>query len=545
MAEKLSPGSWRMCGIDAAFGVISIHNMPLLDAIGRRQKIRFVPSRGEAGAVNMADAYARVANGIGVAISSTGTGAGNAAGSLVEALSAGSPVLHLTGQVDVRYLDRNCGYTHEAPNQLAMLKAVSKAAFRVWSVGELSGILKKAAMVAQTPPTGPVSIEIPIDVQHSRTNLPLDLGPMTISVPVPTAAEIAAIANMARQARRPMLWLGGGARNARMAVERLVGMGFGVVTSVGGRGIIAEDHPMSIGALQAQAASQTLYQSCDLMLVVGSRLRSSDTKAYSLELPRPLVRIDVDPDAQCETYPADRFMVSDAAAALGALADCLEGRRAVAPTFAADLANTRKQALAEATAGLGPYGDLCTILRKACPRDCIWVRDVTLANSTWGNRVFPLFEPRQGVHAAGGGIGQGLAMGIGAAIATSGKHKVVVLVGDGGLTLNLGELATLVQEKPDLMMIVMNDEGYGVIRNMQDARFERRRYFVDLETPAFTALATSLGIKSWKIESINEFAHSINEALDVKGPTLIEVNMAAVGPYAIPFSGPPIAKRMD
>ena len=94
------------CGVGATFGVISIHNMPFLDAIGRRGNIRYICARSEAGAINMADGYARVGNRLGVAFSSTGTAAGNASGAMVEALSAGTPLLHITGQVEVRYLDK-------------------------------------------------------------------------------------------------------------------------------------------------------------------------------------------------------------------------------------------------------------------------------------------------------------------------------------------------------------------------------------------------------------------------------------------------------
>ena len=113
------------CGVRCAFGVISIHNMPVLDAIAQRGAIRFVPARGEAGACNMADAQARVSGDLGVCITSTGTAAGNAAGAMVEALTAGTPLLHLTGQIETPYLDRDLAYIHEARDQLAMLRAVS------------------------------------------------------------------------------------------------------------------------------------------------------------------------------------------------------------------------------------------------------------------------------------------------------------------------------------------------------------------------------------------------------------------------------------
>jgi hypothetical protein len=112
------------CGVRTAFGVISIHNMPILDAFHRRGQIRFVSARGEAGACNMADAAARVSGVIGVCVTSTGTGCGNAAGAMVEAMTAGTPLLHLTGQIESEYIDRDLGFIHEHPAQLAMLRSV-------------------------------------------------------------------------------------------------------------------------------------------------------------------------------------------------------------------------------------------------------------------------------------------------------------------------------------------------------------------------------------------------------------------------------------
>ncbi|MEB5074332.1 thiamine pyrophosphate-binding protein, partial [Pseudomonas aeruginosa] len=164
----------EQCEVKAAFGVISIHNMPILDAFASRGNIRFVMARGEAGAANMADAYARTSGGLGVCLTSTGTAAGNAAGALVEALTAGTPLLHLTGQIETPYLDRSLAYIHEAPDQLSMLKAISKAAFRVRSVDTAISTLKLAVQTALTAPAGPVSVEIPIDIQSALINLPAD-----------------------------------------------------------------------------------------------------------------------------------------------------------------------------------------------------------------------------------------------------------------------------------------------------------------------------------------------------------------------------------
>ena len=164
------------CEVKAAFGVISIHNMPILDAMGERGKIRFIMARGEAGGTNMADAYARTTGGLGVCLTSTGTAAGNAAGAMVEALTAGTPLLHITGQIETPYLDQSLAYIHEAPDQLTMLSAVSKAAYRVRTVETVLPTIREAVRVAQTAPSGPVSVEIPIDIQATEIEWPADIA---------------------------------------------------------------------------------------------------------------------------------------------------------------------------------------------------------------------------------------------------------------------------------------------------------------------------------------------------------------------------------
>jgi len=539
------------CGVRNAFGVISIHNMPILDAFGRRAEsaraagqpapIRFVPARSESGAVNMADACARVSGGLGVAVTSTGTAAGNASGAMVEALTAGTPVLHLTGQIEVPYLDRDLGYIHEAPEQLEMLSAVSKAAFRVRSAETALGTLREAVRIAMTAPRGPVSVEIPIDIQAARITLPDSLDPVPPARVAPSPALLDALAERLARARRPLLWLGGGAREAVEPVRRLMDLGFGAVSSVQGRGIVAEDHPLSLGAFNLYEAVEKFYAGCDAMVVVGSRLRSNETLMYKLKLPRPLYRIDADPQQQGRCYADDFFVAGDSAAALGALADRLQGRLRPDPAFARDLAAARAAAEDMVRSGLGPYASLVAELQRAAGRDFTWVRDVTVSNSTWGNRSLQLFGPRDGVHALGGGIGQGVQMAIGAALGADGR-KTLCLVGDGGLQVNLGELATLVQEKANVLVLLMNDRGYGVIRNIQDAQYGGRRYYADLHTPDFELLARSIELPFRRVSAVGDFGAAIRDAAARTGPAMVEVDMLAIGPFTKAFSGPPVRK---
>lgn len=533
----------EQCGVKAAFGVISIHNMPILDAFAQRGAIRFISSRGEAGAGNMADAYARSTASLGVCVTSTGPAAGNIAGSMVEALTAGAPLLHLTGQIETPYIDRGMSYIHEAPDQLTMLKAISKAAFRVRSVETVLGTLKRAVQVAMTAPTGPVSVEIPIDIQSALTTMPADLSPLPIEAAVPSKAGLDALAASLAKARRPLLWVGGGARHARAAIQRLQKLGFGVVTTTQGRGTVPEDDAGSLGAYNIQKPVESLYQTCDAMLVVGSRLRGNETLKYELKLPRPLYRIDADAAAEGRCYASEAFVCGDSALALEGLADRLEAAKYQAdPQLLVDLRAAHDQAVATLRDGLGPYAELVRQIQSVAGRSFNWVRDVTVSNSTWGNRELRIFEPSAGVHATGGGIGQGMPMAIGAAIGavvTGSGRKTFCLAGDGGFILNLGELACMVQEKAPMVIVLMNDKSYGVIKNIQDAQYGGRQCYAELHTPDYDLLCQSIALPHARVQKLADLPARLDEALATDGPFLLEIDMLSIGGFKSTFAGPP------
>lgn len=544
-AEQVTAGDiaaafLERCGVEHAFGVISIHNMPILDAIARRGVIEFIPARSEGGAVNMADANARVRGGLGVAVSSTGTAAGNACGAIVEAMTAGTPLLHLTGQIDSAHLDRNKGFIHEAPDQMGMLGAAGKAAFRVWSAETMLGTLREAVKLAFTPPMGPVSVEIAIDVQQSTTAMPVNFDPLPVLAPVPSDDAVDALAAELASKKRVLLWLGGGARHAGDAVARLAQLGFGVVTSVQGRGVLPGDDPQSLGSFNLQPVVEEFYGTCDAMVAVGTRLRSNETLGYHLGLPQPLYQIDADPAADGRSYPVDMFVCGDSALTLDGLADRLTGKFSPDKGFSKDIQDTRAAAEKAVRAALGPYEEVVDAVIDAVPRDFAWVRDITLSNTIWGNRLPPLDGPRDGVHALGGGIGQGLPMGIGAALAVQKEgRKTLVLAGDGGFAVTLGELATAKQENADMAILLMNDGGYGVIKNIADAVYGGRQAYVDILGPDWGMLCDSLDIPHWGVADAKDLPDTLKQAFDAEGPALIEVDMNAIGDFAQTFAGPP------
>jgi acetolactate synthase-1/2/3 large subunit len=223
----------------------------------------------------------------------------------------------------------------------------------------------------------------------------------------------------------------------------------------------------------------------------------------------------------------------------------LGDRMKVDPYFGADLAHAKAAAVQQLRSEIGPYAAIAEALRSAMPDDAVWVRDVTIANSTWGNRYFPLYGARDSAHALAGGIGQGMPMGIGAYFATRGDRKVVVLCGDGGLFLNVGELGTAVQERADIVLVVMNDKGYGVVRNIQDHSYGGRHYYTDLQTPDLCEFARVMGLHFERVEKVEAFGGAMRSALASGRPSLVEVDMERIGPYPVPFGGPPSADKTN
>lgn len=521
--------------VEVAFGVVSVHNLPLVDGIDTAA--RWVPVRHEAAAVNAADGAARASGGLGFAVTSTGTGAGNAAGSLIEALTAGSAVLHLTGQIDSAYLGRGCGFIHETRDQLGMLAAVSKTAATILGRHDPQATLDTAARTASTPPGGPVSVEWPIDLQYAGGR---GEGALPAPPPPPPVDEAAVerAAALIRSSNRPLVWVGGGAVGAREDVARLLDLlQTGLLTSNAGRGIVDEDDDRVVGNYANTPAGQSLLDRADLLVSIGTHFRSNETNTYKLRIPKTHIQIDVDPAALGRTYPSDIGVMGDATRVLRTLLERLdvEGPGSRDPGWLEGVRATKRECRTNHRAALGPQAVVCDAIRDVLPSNGIVARDVTIPASTWGNRLLPIHHPTTNLYARGGGIGQGLAMALGATVATG--RSGVVIAGDGGLAVHLGELMTLAQEQPDLCVIVFNDGGYGVLRNMQDSHLGRRSG-VDLATPAFGILADAVGLPYRRVTDAADMKTELDGALSAGGPSLLEVDVDAIGGMPVPFTPP-------
>lgn len=531
-------------GVKIAYGIVSIHNMPIYDAILREGSIKLVCARGESGAVNMADGHARSTGELGVVITSTGTGAGNAAGSLIEAWSASVPLLHITGQVESHHVGTGRGYIHECKDQLQMMQGACKSAYDLKVPNQISGLMRKSIKEAFTAPSGPISIEIPIDYQSTivaNTTLYDDFNVVEETTRQYNISEH--VINEITSASRPVIWIGNGAllADASEEVSQLAELtGALVITSQSAKGVVTEEHPYNIGHFGANPLTKEFIEKSDLLISIGVRFRSNETSGWSVSVPEQHINIDADYLAVNRNYPTTYSLVGDVKGIVNGVNQELtesSGYKGTDETYRSEVIEL-KQALQDSLRGtLGPYEDILDSMRTHLREDVIFVRDVTVPANVWGSRLFEIRNPRESIHASGGGIGQALPTAIGAQLANEDK-RVVMLAGDGGFMVNIGELATAAEENIPLIILVFDDSGYGVLRNIQEAAYGRQ-IGVDLVSPNFSSLGESMNIKSTHITSAEQFDKTLEKASNERAIHMIVVDMDKVGPMAEKFSGPP------
>lgn len=529
-------GALEGLGIPLVFGVASVHNLPIFDAL-TRSPIRLVPTRTEAGALNMADAYARVSGGIGVAITSTGTGAGNAAGAMIEAFTAGSRVLHITAQIDSAFLGRGTGYIHETKDQLGMLAAISKRALQA-ERGRVGEAIAEAVGILVEFPQGPVSVEIPIDVQYGRSGF---VGASLAEPlrPQPDAHAVRAAVDALESARRPAIWAGGGVNASGAGPELLAvleGSSAALFTSNKGRGAVSEEHPQCVGNFASHATGAAFLGDCDLLLSIGTHFRSNETNTYGLQLPELHIQIDVDPAAIGRSFAASLGVVGDAKVTLGLIAQMLDHSAPFAD-YRAEVVAVKARVREAVRSTLGPYAKLADALAAHVRSPTVLARDVTVLSNLIANRLHNVQEAEANVYAVGGGVGQGLAMGIGAALARPAAN-VLVLAGDGGFACSLGEMATATQEGLRLGVLLFDDGGYGVLRNTQDAAFGGRRIGVDLTSPDFELLAEAMGWGGGSVRDADEFEPALAKLMRSSRQELVVADLASIGDLTEPFLPP-------
>lgn len=534
----LAYAALRSLDVRDVFGIVSVHNLPIYDAILRGGGIRAIDMRHEQAALHAADGYARASGRLGVAITSTGPGACNAVPGLYEAQFASSPVLMLTGQVDTPYLGQSRGFLHEAERQLEMLRTVTRRAEQVRFADDIAEVIVRAARDARRGRPQPTAVEIPIDLQYAATRAQAPSAATDPNAALDAAALQAATALIAASRRR-VLWAGGGvvSGDAAAALEALAdALDAPVFTTANGRGAIPEDHALAMGPLAATPELRGVLEAADLVIAIGTRFQGNATANWTLPLGRKLLHIDVDPAVPGRSYRPDVRLEADARTALVALAGALNAEPGDAD-FRADAQRRRDAARAAIRKQMGPdHERIMDSIRANLPRSGRIVRDATVPAYVWANRVLPILAPRTSLTTTSAAIGPGLPLAIGAAVAT--HERTVVIQGDGGFMLSIGELATAAQYKLPIVVCLFNDRGYGVLRAIQNMRFEGRHTGVDLHTPDFVRVAEGMGVAAVRVSDADAFDAAFTRAMSAEGPVLIDIDMTALAPMGSLFAPP-------
>jgi acetolactate synthase-1/2/3 large subunit len=528
-------------GVRHVFGIVSVHNLPIYDALDTSD-IEVVACRHEQFAVHAADGYARATGRLGVALASSGPGTTNAVSGLYEAQFGSSPVLLVTGQTESTFYGKGKGFLHESEKQLDLLRAVTRRAETIWRTEDIGTVLTSVALDALTGRPQPVAVEIPIDQQYRVAPVAIPSSPAPARLE-PSDEDLARAAELLSAARRPLVWAGGGVVAAGAGVELLAvatALGAPVITTIEGRGAIPETHELALGPRTDRRDLEPIITDADVVLAVGTRFQNYSTRVWRLPIPGQLVHLDADPRMIGLNYHANVAVVGDAKVGLARLAELLEGG-SVESDWVARARTAVEADLERSAKEVGPdHLRIVELMRAALPDDAVVVRDTTVPGYLWGNRLLPILRPRTSIRPSSSAIGPGIGLAVGAALGAG--TTTVLIVGDGGFQLGLGELATAAQYQLPLVVCVFNDRGYGVLRTIQ-AAVSDRTYGVELHTPDFAAVALGMGVDAVHVAGVDEFDDEFRRAVAQERPVLLDIDMGSLAPLDFPLPAHQRRKR--
>ena len=512
-------------GLDTVFGIPGVHTIELYRGLKETGAagLRHVSPRHEQGAGFMADGYARATGRPGVCFIITGPGMTNIATAMGQALADSIPMLVISSVNRRATLGLGQGRLHELPSQQQLIAGVSRFSHTLLDPGQLPEVLARAFVVFRSERPGPVHIEIPIDLFDAPVATPSQWLPPTLYRPAPDPQGLAQAINWLAAAERPLVLLGGGCVDAPDAARQLVErLDAPTVTTINAKGLLGRHHPLDLGANAALPALRELAANADVILAVGTELGETDYDVVFDEgfaLTGRLIRIDLDAQQLVRNQALALGLVGDAGRSLELLVERLPhpmqkgGRERTALALAKlDLANDP---------AFAPFVPLYAALATALP-EAILVGDST-APVYAGNHLVSQPVPRRYFNASTGygTLGYGLPAAIGAQLGQP-ALPVVALVGDGGVMFTLSELATAVEERLPVIILLWHNAGYEEIRRFMDAHGVEH-LGVDLKAPDFLALARGFGCLATRVDSPAGLSAALaSRPLD--GPMLIEVD---------------------
>ncbi|MEU9476730.1 thiamine pyrophosphate-binding protein [Streptomyces sp. NPDC048191] len=507
-------------GATTVFGLPGQHALGMFDAL-RRSSLRYVGLRVENNAGFAADAYGRITGEAAPLLLSTGPGALTSLAALQEAAAASAPVLAISSQIPTAGLGGGRhGYLHELPDQAASFRGVVKSVHTVRTQSQIPSAIAAAWKSALTAPHGPVWVEIPQDVLLAGTSLPVVTAPdATPEELVPRPELTAVAADLLSRAARPAIIAGGGVVRADASAKLLAlaeRLQAPVVTTFGGKGAFPWEHPLSMRSWLEDRYTTDFLEDADVLLVVGSGLGELSSNYHTFKPRGRVIQIEADLGKLESNHPA-LGIHADARLALQALLETAEERTdASAPERVRELLSRVGERIASQELTLEQQA--LAAVRRALPDDSPSFWDMTiLAYWAWS-----AFDPRGTnlMHSAqgAGGLGYGFPAALGAAAADP-SRPVLAVSGDGGALYSIAELATARQYDLPVTWLIVDDGGYGILREYMTDAFGRATA-TELTRPDYVALAESFGVPGVRTTP-QTLEEDLAKALAAPGPSVV------------------------
>jgi acetolactate synthase-1/2/3 large subunit len=491
----------EQAGVSVCFGLPGVHNLALWAAL-RESSIRLIGVRHEQAAAYAADGYARATGRLGVALTTTGPGAANTLGAVGEAWASRSPILVIATDIPsgLRRPGEYRGILHETDGQSAMFAPVVKAVHLGLSPESVVPAARSAVRDALAAPTRPVYLEIATDLLAAEVPEG-DSGRLPVIEPTP---DLSAVSALLDRAERPLIWAGGGARDAGAAIGALASRwGAPVLTTYGAAGLLGRSHPWLVGLPPHVEAAGRLWDEADMVLAIGSDLDGVQTQNFAQPQPETLVAIGLE---RPTNYRVDAFVEADAS-----IVASLEVRdRGATPALGA----VRAQACAALDGTALRFLDA---IRFAVPDDASLVVDMCIPGYWLAGFHTPATPRRLQVPLGWGTLGYAFPAGLGAALA----GPAVTICGDGGFLFACGELATMAQEQIPLTCVIVDDGGYGMLRYDQ-VLAGTETFGVDLHTPDFVAMAGAFGVEAEAVDGLDDaFGEALARHVATDAPSVL------------------------
>lgn len=484
--------------ITTVFGIPGEQIMPLYKALST-SSINHVLTRHEQAAAHAADGYTRASGKIGVCIATAAPGALNFTMALATAFKDNVPILVLTGDNELQY--RGSDYFQSLP-QVDIFKHITKASYNPLNGTEAMYVLRAAIYELKTIPKGPIHINLSKDVLLEEDFNDFDLCYLCED----DLSKINDAQNLIDSAEKPLFILGAGAISQKENIERISKKyRIPVTTTFHAKGIISEDDDLNLGMVGIRSTPRAKYafENADCIIALG--IKASERTLP--EIPENLIHVNLNKDVLIGDYPIH-----------GKVEDFLLEISFKKTEWLDEILTIPNELEIEGLDDdLSPQAAIKRILNKF--DNNITVSDAG-SHTTWTTLLKKSKAPRQLLFSGGmAPMGYGLPAAIGASLATG--EKIILINGDGDFQMNLQELATLKDNNLDVIVFILNNSEFGIIRQWQEDFYDMQAYQIKLNNPDFVKLSSSYGIDAVRVDNLSDLDYLLES--DLKGPLVVEV----------------------